>query len=681
MADLGGLRRLAQPLLDESPAQRASLDELRRRARRRRARRRSGGVVAAALLIGLVAWQVTPDRTEEEDIATVPGERDETAAGRLAVPGPEGVRILGENGEVIADVAVDGDIRLLEWSSDGRWLLAAAGESAWLIARDGVDVDRLDLPSITDGRWAPAGATLAVNTLDGIYVLEPGTAPEFLAEGGAGAWSPGGERVAYVRDEEIRMIGVDGASDTFVTMVDAIEGADAGVEVVDWSPDGRSLLLRVFAERSNSLAADGVPLVALDVDTSATTRLPTTATGREELQWSPDGSTLLLVEGEGRLPNENKRLATCDVATWTCAAIPQPEGTVSLDPAWSPSGDRIAFVRGPAGVDLAGFHRETRLIVADPDGSNEREVAGAGPGALRPAWNGDGDALVYAAVAHTTPDVRIELRRIPVTGGSFDVLGARALTETETLARAHPERLMLAWSADVIKGAAREDATDPFGLAAGVTSVGLSTWGEEYDVWTVDDAALGDAVVTRLVETSTTETVPEPDGGERVTLRIVRGDGEVVARALDLGTGWVEPGYSLGAELADRLRRGLDDAVATSWQPIDLSADDEERPFPVLDAAGPPFDDPDTALSALLESFRATIERPELERYTGDVEEASDDRAVVIVRHRHDYDDSGRGTDYRFTLTATDGRWVVEELQARGLCRRGPPNGPDEHCV
>jgi D-alanyl-D-alanine carboxypeptidase len=58
-----------------------------------------------------------------------------------------------------------------------------------------------------------------------------------------------------------------------------------------------------------------------------------------------------------------------------------------LFPAWSPDGDRIAYVDARDGM---------RILVMDGDGTHAREITG-GPGDEWPAWSPDGDRIVYEA--------------------------------------------------------------------------------------------------------------------------------------------------------------------------------------------------------------------------------------------------------------------------------------------
>jgi TolB protein len=65
------------------------------------------------------------------------------------------------------------------------------------------------------------------------------------------------------------------------------------------------------------------------------------------------------------------------------------DGAIGEDPAWSPGGDLIAFVRYDEG-------KGRRLFVMRPDGSELRVIATPGhPEVFEPAWSPDGRRLAY----------------------------------------------------------------------------------------------------------------------------------------------------------------------------------------------------------------------------------------------------------------------------------------------
>lgn len=233
-------------------------------------------------------------------------------------------------------------------------------------------------------------------------------------------------------------------------------------------------------------------------------------------------------------------------------------------------------------------------------------------------------------------------------------------------------------------GAAEQPAggDDPLGLGAGVTSVGVTTWSTERVLWEVDDPELAEAVVQELIAASDADAEPEPAAGDGATLVFELTDRTEVALAVDLWTGWVEGGHSIGEELAQRLGVGLDDAVSSAWEGSDLTADAGYL-VSVIDDAGEPFEDPEAAIEAVVEALRERAELPEMESYRGRVVELDDagEHALVLVQHRGIGDDALRGFDYRLVLADRPEGWIVEEAASRWLCRRGVPQPPDYACI
>ncbi|HET7558797.1 MAG TPA: hypothetical protein VFK80_02465, partial [Limnochordia bacterium] len=176
---------------------------------------------------------------------------------------------------------------------------------------------------------------------------------------------------------------------------------------------------------SASLAADGLPLLVAEVGAgdpgSGSPGLPmskslaTTLPYPAWVRWSPDGTRLLVVAGSGRDARRGKRLALCDAVAATCTDLPQPSGRVSLDPAFSPDGTRIAFVRasavgdgmiggtsgeggggaggagsggigGNVGAAAGGWAASRTLVIARSDGSGAHPLPNAGTGVEAPLW-------------------------------------------------------------------------------------------------------------------------------------------------------------------------------------------------------------------------------------------------------------------------------------------------------
>lgn len=308
------------------------------------------------------------------------------------------------------------------WSHDGRWLAyrrlqdAATGE-IWIASADGGQSYRIGqalAASRSDLGWSPAVATLAAVLQDasgksGLWLASPGGIPRPLRGAGNAvtsfAWSPDGAMIAYVttvssptRHDVVSTIR---PRDGHVVRRFAAP-ANTAVELAGWWPNARGLVFWLDPDYSQSLAADGLDLLALALGGSTNRALTGTLPYRDWLSWAPDGHTLLLVEGGGREAWQGKHLAVCDVERGTCRRIPQPAGDVSVDPTWAPNGSMIAFVRAPERASSSGdgqtgadWTNTRALWLAAPDGSGARVLSYVRGGVFAPAWSADDRVLLF----------------------------------------------------------------------------------------------------------------------------------------------------------------------------------------------------------------------------------------------------------------------------------------------
>jgi len=134
------------------------------------------------------------------------------------------------------------------------------------------------------------------------------------------------------------------------------------------------------------------------------------------------GSLAIVDSNGGREIGSGKQVETCDSATRTCTPIsgaatwsapdPQRCGTpcfphppagvpgsgVTLDPAWSPDGTLLAYVKAPmaltGGWPSSVWHATHNLMVWNPRTRASRRIARVS-GASVPTWSRDGKDLLY----------------------------------------------------------------------------------------------------------------------------------------------------------------------------------------------------------------------------------------------------------------------------------------------
>jgi hypothetical protein len=225
-------------------------------------------------------------------------------------------------------------------------------------------------------------------------------APDGHAGVGEPAWSPDGNRIAFVYDDSSqgpRIAAIDlhtGAS----TMVSDHEGPNAEGLLRDftpgWLPDGRIAWRRVPRGTSG-----GGTLMAAAPDGSGVATLPVALSGDVTgIAWSPAGNVL---------HNRDGVLIT-DLAGTTLDSLPL--GRLS-DFAWSPDESWIVRSRGrdPSQLQLVDLY----------DGSAyDLTSLVPGQGDSTPAWSPDGTTIVYAHSEPAAYGFKRELRALDLESGA-----------------------------------------------------------------------------------------------------------------------------------------------------------------------------------------------------------------------------------------------------------------------
>jgi dipeptidyl aminopeptidase/acylaminoacyl peptidase len=261
---------------------------------------------------------------------------------------------------------------------------------------------------ITDGLrdygsdWSPDGTRIVYDSESGsaydiVVANADGSHPVVIGTGEDPAWSPDGTRIAYAGPGgSIWVMNADGTEAHAVT-----EGAAAGSGTGDaaahdyhpaWSPDGSSIAyVRIAAHRwapvpGGQMRTD-VKLEEVRVwhegTASTDTSLTDAYTGLGELDWSPDGSTIVFTGA----PTLFYKAETDGLAWPRVLLIPSGGGAVApISPAqdtwsegatWSPDGRWIAYV-----------DNNFTLVVMRPDGT-DRRIIPIDPGddeIIGPSW-------------------------------------------------------------------------------------------------------------------------------------------------------------------------------------------------------------------------------------------------------------------------------------------------------
>jgi Tol biopolymer transport system component len=375
-------------------------------ARRARQRRVVNALVASAAALLLVlggaalAGSVGSDEVLPPPAVPVTPHHN----GMLVLHGSEGLTALSADGATWAPFLADGgpvahddgsSVWALRWSPDGTQLAFLAGRwspnsdsdavALFVADADGSNVRRLaSCPEIfacgvafqSGVSWSPDGRSIAFAS-GHLYVVDVATGARRQLPAGrfvlAPAWSRDGSIVAVAHQGQVRAVPADASPDDGSAVRTLVEGL-RGISSLDWSPDGTRLVVS---------AADGLHVI----DGSGRNAFQVVSQKRGEgpgaATWSPDGTRIVYFSTPRVLGGFTAELRVVnpdsgrDKALWTapcCTSTWYP-------PVWAPDGTRVAFA-----VEIIGHPDRTGLFLISADGSGEPVRAAVDELPADPAW-------------------------------------------------------------------------------------------------------------------------------------------------------------------------------------------------------------------------------------------------------------------------------------------------------
>jgi Tol biopolymer transport system component len=299
-------------------------------------------------------------------------------------------------------------------------------------------------------RWSFSGRWVSFEQSNRVTLVsvEPGLQEEVTLDTRHALWSPRRDEVAFVDDGSLvvlssesvpwrkRVIVRPSAGQTIVDFRWSLDGATSAVatsdsshrlmnlwsvdadagrsrqvplsrsladhfKLADWPSDGSRILMWVGAD-SESIAADGLPLVSVDASTGETRVVTESALQYPEyVSVAPSGDHSLVITGGDRRSWTNKRLVAFTAASSDIMPLTGSDVAVAAS-AWSPDGYSVAFAAGPDNKEAAGGDRakqalaERRIWTIGFDGRQKRQLT-ADPRYRDeyPLWSRDGQHIVF----------------------------------------------------------------------------------------------------------------------------------------------------------------------------------------------------------------------------------------------------------------------------------------------
>jgi Tol biopolymer transport system component len=212
------------------------------------------------------------------------------------------------------------------------------------------------------------------------------TAESDLDDADAAAWSPDGSKIAFIGFYQysccdVYVMNADGSGLTNLSNTGTTGGCTPCGSPFSWSPDGREV---AFIQANSG--GSGTDIYVSNVDGTTDRRL----TYQEHVQglaWGPGGK----IAFEAGTPPIGVGIFVLDPTSGRITRLTPQDSGSDFQPAWSPSGTKIAFLRA---TDSGIF---ADLYIMNWDGSNQARLTEEAliPPFWAVSWSPDGSQIAY----------------------------------------------------------------------------------------------------------------------------------------------------------------------------------------------------------------------------------------------------------------------------------------------